>query len=143
MTTARALIIDDEPDIRELLSITLDRMEIQSDTAADITQAKKLLENKNYNLCLTDMKLPDGNGIDLVKYIQKQLPDLPVAVITAHGSIDIAIEAMKAGAFDFINKPIELGTLRKLVESAISVNRLQQANDKQPDITGESPLVKL
>lgn len=104
-TQPKVLVIDDEPDIRELLTITLSRMDIAADTAADVAEAKAQLSKNKYNLCLTDMKLPDGNGIDIVHYIQQHSPSLPVALITAHGNMDIAIQAMKAGAFDFLNKP--------------------------------------
>lgn len=138
MTIARALIIDDEPDIRELLSITLNRMDIDTDTAADVYNAQRLLEAKNYNICLTDMKLPDGSGFDIVKYIQKNIPELPVAVITAHGSMDIAVQAMKAGAFDFVNKPIDINALRKLVSTAVSSNNMGNVQDEDVEIIGES-----
>lgn len=115
------LIIDDEPDIRELLEITLGRMGINTDSAADIASAKNRLSQKEYDLCLTDMNLPDGNGIDLVKLIQNEYPNMPVAMITAYGSMDTAIEALKAGAFDFVSKPIELERLRKLINSALTL----------------------
>src|SRR4051812_20165097 len=105
MINKRVLIIDDEPDIRELLEITLGRMQLDTDCAENISQAKHHLQNQTYDLCLTDMHLPDGNGLELVEFIQQHFSRLPVAVITAHGSIDIAIESMKAGAFDFISKP--------------------------------------
>jgi two-component system response regulator PilR (NtrC family) len=107
MANKRALIIDDEPDIRELLEITLGRMQITTDAVANITHAKEHLALHHYDICLTDMRLPDGSGLQLVEHIQQKYPRLPVAVITAHGSIDIAIESMKAGAFDFI-QPITI-----------------------------------
>ncbi|MFT7558443.1 MAG: two-component system response regulator PilR (NtrC family) [Flavobacteriales bacterium] len=140
MTSARVLIIDDEPDIRELLSITLSRMGLDCDTAADVSQGKSLLSNNTYQLCLTDMRLPDGNGLEIVQYIQINHPELPVTVITAHGNMDTAVDSMKAGAFDFINKPIELSTLRKLIESAISSNTIK-TDDKSINIIGDSPRV--
>lgn len=124
MNQKRVLIIDDEPDIRELLAITLSRMNIDAELAENVTQAKSKLSKQTFNLCLTDLRLPDGSGLEVVEYIQKQQPDLPVAVITAHGSMDIAIESMKAGAFDFLNKPIDLRVLRKLIESALASNLL-------------------
>lgn len=124
MNKKRVLIIDDEPDIRELLAITLSRMDIDTELAENVTQAKSKLSKQIFNLCLTDLRLPDGSGLEVVEYIQKQQPDLPVAVITAHGSMDVAIEAMKAGAFDFLNKPIDLNVLRKLIESALVSNSL-------------------
>lgn len=124
MTHKRVLIIDDEPDIRELLEITLGRMHLITDSAENITRAKQFLLQQTYDLCLTDMHLPDGNGLDLVEFIQQQFPRLPVAVITAHGSVDAAIESMKAGAFDFISKPVDLNVLRKLVNTAIQSSQL-------------------
>jgi len=112
MNDQRALIIDDEPDIRELLTLTLMRMGVDCDTAENVRSAMEQLERHTYNLCLTDMKLPDGSGMDIVHFIQKHQPMLPVAMITAHGNMDLAIEAMKAGAFDFVNKPIDIKVLR-------------------------------
>lgn len=114
-----ALIVDDEPDIRELLELTLNRMNIQTQCVEDVGQAKKILKEFNFALCLTDMRLPDGNGIELVEFIQDNYPNIPVAVITAHGNMEFAIKALKAGAFDFVSKPVELQVLRKLVNSAL------------------------
>lgn len=114
-----ALIVDDEPDIRELLGLTLSRMDIRSSEAETVAEAKGLLQKNSFDLCLTDMRLPDGNGIELIRYIQQHHPELPVAMISAHGNMDIAIEALKAGAFDFLNKPVELQALRELVSSAL------------------------
>jgi len=141
MANIRALVIDDEPDIRELLEITLSRMAIDVDTAADLNEAKQQLAEFQYDLCLTDMKLPDGNGIDLVRHIQKHFSNLPVAVITAHGSMDIAIEAMKAGAFDFVSKPINLPSLRKLVDTAVSASHLPASSESIDKIIGSSPQI--
>jgi Response regulator containing CheY-like receiver, AAA-type ATPase, and DNA-binding domains len=118
MTSYTALVVDDEPDIRELLDITLSRMDIQCVTAATLEEARNLLERQAFQLCLTDMSLPDGNGIDLVHWMQSHCPDTPVAVITAYGSMDAAISALKCGAFDFVSKPVELPRLRDLVQSA-------------------------
>lgn len=127
MSDKRALVIDDEPDIRELLEITLGRMQIATDSVASVQGAKDQLGKHHYDLCLTDMRLPDGNGLEVVEYIQNHHPALPVAVITAHGSIDIAIESMKAGAFDFVSKPVDLSALRKLVTTAIQSSELPPA----------------
>lgn len=139
MANKRTLIIDDEPDIRELLEITLGRMQINTDAVATLSEAKTLLHQHDYDLCLTDMRLPDGNGLELVEYIQAYHPRLPVAVITAHGSIDSAIESMKAGAFDFISKPVDLSTLRKLVNTAIQSAQLpDQIQNKATEIIGHS-----
>lgn len=139
----RALIIDDEPDIRELLEITLGRMQIDTHSAANVSQAKLLLAQNSYDLCLTDMRLPDGNGLEIVNFIQQNHPRLPVAVITAHGSIDTAIESMKAGAFDFISKPVDLPTLRRLVNTAIESSQLTpQPLPKLTPIIGESKAIQ-
>lgn len=143
MTQKKALIIDDEPDIRELLEITLGRMQIDTQSAAGVTEAKQLLTHNRYDLCLTDMRLPDGNGLEIVEFIQQSQPKLPVAVITAHGSIDTAIESMKAGAFDFISKPVDLSTLRKLVNTAIESSQLtSQPLPKLTPIIGESKAIQ-
>lgn len=124
MTALKALIVDDEPDIRELLELTLSRMEIDSDSAGSVAEARALIDSRPYQLCLTDMRLPDGNGIELVKHMQAKQPEVPVAVITAHGNMDTAVEAMKAGAFDFVSKPVDLASLRKLVAAAVQSSRL-------------------
>lgn len=121
------LIIDDEPDIRELLEITLNRMDIQTHCAENIEQAKMLLSQHKFDLCLTDMKLPDGNGLDLVDFIQNGPTPMPVAVITAHGSMDTAIKAMKQGAFDFLSKPVDLTVLRQLVNNALKLSEQSHA----------------
>ncbi|NWN92933.1 sigma-54-dependent Fis family transcriptional regulator [Marinobacter adhaerens] len=121
MTTHTALIVDDEPDIRDLLEITLTRMGIKTFTAPDLTGALQVLENQSPQLCLTDMNLPDGNGIELVQWIQQHSPATPVAVITAYGCMETAIESLKAGAFDFVSKPVELSRLRELVNSALKL----------------------
>ena len=142
MTDKTALVIDDEPDIRELLEITLGRMQIDTQSVATISEAKSLLAKREFSFCLTDMKLPDGNGLDIVEYIQQHRPRMPVAVITAHGNVDIAIESMKAGAFDFISKPVELGTLRKLVNTAIQSGELpSEPDNKGALLTGESATI--
>ena len=113
------LIVDDEPDLLELVSLTLSRMNLQARTAADVSTARRLLKSEKFDLCLTDMRLPDGDGLDLVAWIQQNRADLPVAVITAHGNVESAVRALKLGAFDFVSKPLDLGVLRKLVGSAI------------------------
>jgi two-component system response regulator PilR (NtrC family) len=138
MTEKRALIVDDEPDIRELLEITLGRMGLGTESAADLAEAHAHLERGTFDVCLTDMRLPDGNGIDLVRHISNQFSDLPVAVITAHGSMDAAIEALKAGAFDFVSKPVDLAQLRNLVDQAL---KLQPTGGSEPDNGDETQLV--
>ncbi|MCP3672381.1 MAG: sigma-54-dependent Fis family transcriptional regulator [Gammaproteobacteria bacterium] len=128
-----ALIVDDEPDIRELLEITLTRMGVDTCSASDLKQAHDYLNQQTFDLCLTDMRLPDGNGIDLVRKIGTEYPQLPVAMITAHGNMESAIEALKAGAFDFVSKPVDLKMLRRLVETALRLNSKQQTADDQED----------
>jgi two-component system, NtrC family, response regulator PilR len=113
------LVVDDEPDLLELVSLTLSRMSLRTRTAADLASARKLLKAERFDLCLTDMRLPDGDGLELVAWIQENRPSLPVAVITAHGNVEAAVRALKLGAFDFVSKPLDLGVLRKLVGSAI------------------------
>lgn len=112
MSRQKALIVDDEPDIRELLEITLGRMKLDTRSARNVKEARELLAREPFDLCLTDMRLPDGSGLDLVQYIQQRHPQTPVAMITAYGSLDTAIQALKAGAFDFLTKPVDLGRLR-------------------------------
>ena len=121
MNKANALVVDDEVDILDLLKITLARMDVQATTATSVADAKRQLERAHFDLCLTDMNLSDGNGIDLVRHIAEHYPHLPVAMITAHGSMDTAVAAMKAGAFDFVSKPVDLQLLRRLVGSALKL----------------------
>jgi two-component system response regulator PilR (NtrC family) len=133
-------VVDDEPDICELLAMTLERMKIPSQTCNDVSTARKLLKSQNFDLCLTDMRLPDGDGLELVEWIHAQGIDTPVAVLTAHGNVETAVRALKLGAFDFISKPVDLQALRKLVDSAL---RLPQV-DSTPGSTrllGESPAI--
>lgn len=144
MKTQTVLIVDDEPDIRELLDITLSRMGLQTHSAATLDEARNLVASVSPDLCLTDMRLPDGNGITLVEYIASEFSHIPVAMITAHGSVESAISALKAGAFDFISKPIELDTLRKLVSSALQldadVTRAQGAVGEE--MIGSAPAIE-
>ena len=145
MTRQRVLIVDDEPDIRELLEITLLRMGLDTRSAEDYSSATRLLKHEPFDLCLTDMRLPDGDGIALVEHIQQQYPHIPAAVITAHGSIDLAIKAMKSGAFDFVSKPVSLDTLRKLVEKALTLPSTEQQasnlSESKFQIIGESAVI--
>ena len=122
-----ALIVDDERDIRELLTLTLGRMGLRIDTAANVGEARELLARNTYDLCFTDMRLPDGNGIDLVGEISRKYPNTPVAMITAFGNIELAVEALKAGAFDFVSKPVDLAVLRGLVKHALELNNADRA----------------
>ncbi len=141
MTKKTALIVDDEPDIRELLEITLGRMDIDTQAAADVTSAKDLLGSNDFDFCLTDMNLPDGNGIELVQHMQQQFPHIPVAMITAHGSMDSSVEALKAGAFDFVSKPVNLQQLRNLVATALNLRPLEIKSDvdsESPSLIGDT-----
>jgi two-component system response regulator PilR (NtrC family) len=115
------LVVDDEPDLLELVSLTLGRMSLRTRTASDLNGARRLLKAERFDLCLTDMRLPDGDGLDLVAWIQEHRASVPVAVITAHGNVESAVRALKLGAFDFVSKPLDLGVLRKLVGSAIKL----------------------
>jgi two-component system response regulator PilR (NtrC family) len=135
MNQARALVIDDEPDICELLSLTLGRMDIQAETAEDVASAKALLKKHKFDVCLTDMRLPDGDGLELVQWIQTNAPGLPVAVITAHGNVETAVQALKLGAFDFISKPLDLGNLRNIVANALRIDASKTGDSK---LLGES-----
>jgi two-component system response regulator PilR (NtrC family) len=130
------LVVDDEPDLLELVSLTLSRMNLRTRTAPDLGTARKLLKGERFDLCLTDMRLPDGDGLDLVAWIQENRNDIPVAVITAHGNVESAVRALKLGAFDFVSKPLDLGVLRKLVGSAI---KLGVAIDEQTAATLRGP----
>ena len=121
MNQPLALVIDDEPDICELLKLTLGRMDIRTETAMDVAGAKALLDAHDFDICLTDMRLPDGDGLELVEWIQGNAAGLPVAVITAHGNVETAVQALKLGAFDFISKPLDLGNLRTIVANALRV----------------------
>jgi two-component system, NtrC family, response regulator PilR len=122
MTKPTVLVVDDEPDLCELLSITLQRMDLSPRTAGNVASARKMLTAERFDLCLTDMQLPDGDGLDLVGWMQQHSPSVPVAVITAHGNMETAVRALKLGAFDFVSKPVDLAVLRKLVASAIKLS---------------------
>ena len=134
------LIVDDEPDIIELLELTLARMGMEISRARCITDAKHLLQTRNFQLCLTDMRLPDGEGLDLVRYIVQECTDIPTAVITAHGTAENAVAALKAGAFDYLSKPVSLKQLRELVKSALSLPpiRVEAPTINQRVLLGES-----
>ena len=135
------LIVDDEDDIRELLELTMLRLGLVSDGAASLAEAHRLLGEKRYRLCLTDMRLPDGDGLELVRYISENLRDLPVAVITAFGSMDNAVTALKAGAFDYLSKPVSIDQLRALVKSVFSLSSKTDEGERKDSssLTGESP----
>ncbi|WP_031437211.1 sigma-54-dependent transcriptional regulator [Methylobacter tundripaludum] len=144
MNKPLALIVDDEPDIRELLEITLNRMNIRTACAENIAQAKALLKQESCDLCLTDMKLPDGNGLELVDFIQTLSAPIPVAVITAHGNMESAILAMKKGAFDFVSKPFDLPGLRLLINNALKLSDAGATKERRTRHTllGESLIMQ-
>lgn len=133
-----ALVVDDEPDLRELLEITLGRMSIDTRSAENVASAKQLLKEQDFDFCLTDMNLPDGNGIDLVQHITTQFPSLPVAMITAHGDMESAVDAFKAGAYDFVAKPINLDLLRGLVDNALNLKPIDQTRDGSAPLLGDT-----
>lgn len=132
MSNIQILVVDDEPDILQLLKISLGRMGLTVFTAATVGEAKSELDKTTFHFCLTDMKLPDGNGLELVEYVNEKYPNTPIAVITAYGTINHAVEALKKGAFDFITKPISIQVLRSLVANAIKESNSPK-NDKKPN----------
>lgn len=139
-TETTALIVDDEPDIRELLSMTLTQMGLRVVEAESLNSARQLLNMNPVAFCLTDMRLPDGNGLELVEHIQTDYPEVPVAVITAHGNMEIAVDALKKGAFDFVSKPVELDRLRQIVQSALELNETTAKSGQHlQDLLGNSP----
>lgn len=133
----RVLLIDDEPDLLELLGMTMSRMGLEVDTANCVRAALHKLADKEYDLCLTDMRLPDGDGIDVIKYGQRHRPSLPMAMITAHGDVETATDALKLGAFDFLNKPVEMARLKALVDSALKTSA-SPTQDSSQQLIGES-----
>ena len=145
---ARVLVVDDEADIRELLDLTLARMGLPADCAATVAEAKAFLARERYGLCLTDMRLPDGDGLEVVRLIGADYGETPVAVITAFGSADNAVAALKAGAFDYLAKPVALEQLRTLVKSALSLPKgvggkelAKESGDISRQFVGESAAI--
>ncbi|MDP2826287.1 MAG: sigma-54 dependent transcriptional regulator [Sulfuritalea sp.] len=140
----RVLVVDDEADIRELLDLTLARMGLQADCVGSLAEARRMLASQRYQLCLTDMRLPDGEGLELVRHIADTVADLPVAVLTAHGSAENAVSALKAGAFDYIAKPVSLDQLRGMVKSALELPSADTADDGSggSGLLGESPAIE-
>jgi len=132
------LLVDDEPDILHLLEVALARMNLNTVSAKTLNEAIELLQTANPDLCLTDMRLPDGNGLQLVEHVQQLDRELPVAVITAHGSVEAAIDALKLGAFDFVSKPVALDKLRELVGHALNLARTDQTPSPR-SLIGSSP----
>jgi len=134
------LIIDDELDLRELLKLTLAKMRIAAVAVETVSEAKAELKKQPFDLCLTDMRLPDGSGLDLVAYVQKNHPQLPIAVLTAYGNVELAVEALKLGAFDFLSKPVKLSRLRSLISNALSLPDVSHIDSmiSTPLLLGES-----
>ena len=140
MSKPRALVIDDEPDICELLSLTLGRMDIETAVAGNVKSAKAQLSGQRFDICLTDMRLPDGDGLELVEWMQKNASGVPVAVITAHGNVETAVQALKLGAFDFITKPLDLQNLRNIVKNALKLDDQQAGAATR--LLGDSPAMQ-
>ncbi|MGA9827902.1 MAG: sigma-54 dependent transcriptional regulator, partial [Rhodanobacteraceae bacterium] len=128
MSKPFALVVDDERDIRELLTLTLGRMGLVIESAATVAGARQRLAERTYALCFTDMRLPDGSGQELIELIAEEYPETPVAMITAYGNVDAAVVALKAGAFDFVSKPVDLGVLRRLVQTALKLSEEKSAD---------------
>jgi two-component system response regulator PilR (NtrC family) len=122
MASPLVLVIDDEPDLVELVTLTLSRMQLATQSAGDVASAKKLLKAQHFDLCLTDMRLPDGDGLDLLEWMGTHCANVPCAVITAHGNVESAVRALKLGAFDFVSKPLDLGVLRRIVSTAVKLS---------------------
>jgi two-component system response regulator PilR (NtrC family) len=141
MKNPTVLVVDDEPDILQLLEITLSRMQLDTLKASSLAEAKASLKNQTPDLCLTDMKLPDGNGLTLIEHMQNHFPDVPVAMITAHGSVESAIEALKLGAFDFVTKPLALEKLRELVAHALKTAQ-SSANVSEDILVGTTKVME-
>src|SRR6187402_1510433 len=123
MPDARVLIIDDEPDLVELVALTLGRMGLASQSAGTLRDAQRLVLAESFDLVLCDMRLPDGDGLDLLEWLQARKPGLPCAVITAHGNVETAVRALKLGAFDFLSKPLDIAHLRRLITSALKLSQ--------------------
>lgn len=147
MSNATVLIVDDEPDIRELLEITLNRMGLATHATCDFTETLAALKERSFDLCLTDMRLPDGSGLDIIEHVQQHHSHMPIAMITAYGCVETATRALKAGAFDYITKPVDLARLRELVTSALQTRQSKKApvvNHKSSPLLGDSaPMQRL
>ena len=141
MTPAYVLIVDDEADIRALIEITLTRMGLRTQAAATLREAQQWLTEQTFDLCITDMRLPDGDGLELIAQIQKLRTPLPVAVLTAYGSAQMAVDSLKAGAFDFVSKPVDLQVLRKLVDAALKL-RSAPAKSTDSPLLGDSAAIQ-
>jgi two-component system response regulator PilR (NtrC family) len=146
MSKHYALVIDDERDIRELLTLTLGRMDLIVETAATVAEARQRLADRRYALCFTDMRLPDGSGQEIIALVAAQYPETPIAMITAYGNVDAAVDALKAGAFDFVSKPVDISVLRRLVQTALKLSeekRAEQATSGNKLIGDSAPMNEL
>ncbi|MEE4251592.1 MAG: sigma-54 dependent transcriptional regulator [Alcanivoracaceae bacterium] len=141
-SSQRVLVVDDEADLRELLVITLGRMKLEAEAVGTLSDAFRVLGESSFDLCLTDMNLPDGNGIDLVRHASRRYPDMPIAMITAHGSMETATQAMKEGAFDFIAKPVTLDRLRQLIDDGLDIRRQGPAEQSVEQLIGDHPTMQ-
>jgi two-component system response regulator PilR (NtrC family) len=138
MSLQTVLVIDDERDIRELLTITLGRMDLQVESVGTVAEARRALTERSYDLCFTDMRLPDGNGQEVIELIAETCPDTPVAMITAYGNVDAAVSALKAGAFDFVSKPVDIQMLRGLVRTALRLAEEKRTGGGTDEASGSS-----
>lgn len=136
-----ALVIDDERDIRALLTMTLGRMGLVVEAAANVAEARERLANNSYALCFTDMRLPDGSGQEIIELVASDYPDTPIAMITAFGNVDAAVNALKAGAFDFVSKPVDLNVLRRLVQTALKLSETKRVDTDESNarLVGDTP----
>ncbi|SKB33489.1 sigma-54 dependent transcriptional regulator [Luteibacter sp. 22Crub2.1] len=141
MSKQSVLVIDDERDIRELLTITLGRMELDVDAVGSVTEARNALASRRYDLCFTDMRLPDGSGQEIIELIAASHPDMPVAMITAYGNVDAAVNALKAGAFDFVSKPVDIHLLRRLVRTALRLSEERKSEAGARGVPGADRLI--
>jgi two-component system, NtrC family, response regulator PilR len=138
MAPPLVLVVDDEPDLVELVTLTLKRMQLETQSAGDMAGARSLLKSQRFDLCLTDMRLPDGDGLNLLEWMTVNCPRVPCAVITAHGNVESAVRALKLGAFDFVSKPLDLGHLRRIVSTAL---KLSQTGDEAATTGGGTQLI--
>ena len=134
----KILLIDDEEDIRDMLSIMISRFNYDTITAEDYRTAKEQLNNKHIHMCITDMNLPDGSGIDVIEHIAKNHPDIPVAVFTAHGNIDLAVTCLQKGAFDFISKPVMSAELKRVLDQGVNLSNVTDSTSNRSKLLGES-----
>ena len=140
--TPHVLVVDDEADLRELLVITLGRMKLKATAAESLGAAKAALADSRFDLCLTDMNLGDGTGLELLQFIARHCPEMPTAVITAYGSMETATDAMKYGAYDFIAKPVALDRLRQLIEDGLDINEVEDHHEEEDNLIGEAPSMR-